>query len=328
MNYEKEGISGKILKFIGSLQIMIVFILMFLLLSIFVPRFFSAGNLLNLPKQFALNLVLATTMTILIISGEFDISVGAVLCLSGFCSLFAMNAYGIFAGVVAALAAGFCAGLINGIITIKGNVPSFIATLGMMMTCRVLSYVVSGGFSNVIRDKSFAALSQGDILGIPNLLFIVIIAYALMFTLLHRTKFGQYIFAVGSNKTAAALSGINVDRIKIAAFSLNGLMAGFGALLTNSRVMAIHPDSGTGIEFEVIAGVVIGGTSIYGGEGNVLLSIAGVLVVGFIRNALNLTRVDVLWNQVITGVVILAAVLIDSLRRSIQRRLEERAYMK
>ena len=328
MNNQKETIISRLLKFFGSLQIMIVFILMFVFLSLFVPRFFSAVNLLNITRQLALNLIIATTMTILIISGEFDISIGSVVCFAGFCSLFAMNTYGIFAGVIAALGVGFGIGLFNGLVTTKGKIPSFITTLGTMMVCRGLAYVTSGGFSNSITKRSFAVLSQGNVWGIPNLLLIAIIVYVIMFILLHRTKFGQYIYAVGSNKTAAALSGIDVDRIKITAFALNGLMAGFCALLTNSRVMAIHPDTGTGLEFEVIAGVVIGGTSISGGEGKMLQTIAGVLVVGFIRNALNLSQVNILWNQVVTGAVILAAVLIDSLRRGIQGKLEERSYMK
>jgi len=314
--------------FWGSLQALLVFMIMFLALSLFVPAFFSWRNIFNLMKQLSANLVIASGMTMVILTGEFDISVGSVMGLCMFAGILLMNQYGIFVGFLLSLAIGVTCGFINGVITTKGKVPSFITTLGMQMIARGVTYVISSGYNIKLQDDRFAVLGQAATLGIPNLFWVVILVYIVIFILLKQTRFGQYIYAVGSNRQAAVLSGINADRVKIKTFMLLGLLVGLTAMLNGSRMMSAHPDSGTGLEFEVIAAVVIGGTSVSGGEGSVLMSIIGVFIIGFIRNALNLTHVNILWNHVVTGSVILTAVLLDSLRKGLQKRLAQRALLR
>ncbi len=312
----------------GTLQALIVFIVMFVLLSIFVDNFFTVTNITNLMKQNATNLIIGAGMTVVILTGEFDISVGSIMGLAAFTGVTVMNGYGIPLGILSAAAIGLLFGLINGVLTTKGKIPSFIATLGTQMVARGLCLVMSGGFPEAMEDRTLGALSQGDFLGIPNLFWIVIIVYVIVYILLKKTAFGQHVYAVGSNRNAAVLSGINADFVKIRAFLLIGFLAGFCGILSSARVFSASPETGTGVEFEVIAGVVIGGTSVSGGEGNVLLTIVGVIIIGLIRNALNLIHVNILWNNVVTGAVIIAAVLLDSFRKYLQRRMSERALMR
>ena len=267
-------------------------------------------------------------MTVVLISGEIDISVGSIVGLAGIIGGLVLKEYGIFAGYIAALGVGLGVGLFNGIVTIKGRIPSFITTLGTMRMARSLCYVFSGGL--IIGDfpEKFGVIGQQEIIGIPYLLLIVVLVYLLMHTMMRKTRFGQYIYAVGSNKTASVMSGINADVTKIKAFALNGLMAGFAGILTASRVMAIGPDSGTGLEFEVIAGVVIGGTSMAGGTGNVLQSVIGVLIIGMIRNGINMSDLNIFWNNFVTGSVIIIAVLLDTFRQYASNKIAEKNYIK
>lgn len=317
-----------LLKYFNVIQTVGVFLVLFIFLSVMLPNFCSLINMGNLVKQLATTLLLAASMTIILIAGEIDISVGSVLGLAGIVGGIVVKEYGIVPGYIAGVGVGLGFGLFNGLVTVKGRIPSFITTLGTMLMARSLCYVASKGL--VIGDfpDGFALFGQREIFGVPFSMIIVILLYLLIYIILKNTKLGQHIYAVGSNTTASMLSGINVDRTRIKAFVINGMVAGLAGILTVSRVMAIGPDSGRGLEFEVIAGVIIGGTSLKGGEGNVLQSIIGVLIIGMIRNGLNMSHLNIFWNDFVTGAVIVAAVLLDSFRKYAINKIEEKRYIK
>jgi ribose/xylose/arabinose/galactoside ABC-type transport system permease subunit len=326
-NHEQNGyLKGTgILKYLSSLQALSVFILMFSIMSLTLPNFLSVINMTNLSKQLAISLIMGIVMTMVIIAGEIDLSIGSVVCLCGIISgTVIKQTESIYLGVLASVVTGLVIGYINGALVSYGKMPSFIVTLGTMMMARSLAFVVSDG--RVLSfPGEYRTIGQGDIFGIPNLLIIVVLAYTIAFIIMRSTRFGHYIYAVGSNKTAAILSGIDADKIKLLTMTISGFVAGFCGVLLTSRVMAIQADAARGLEFEVIAGVIIGGTSFKGGQGNVLQTIIGIIIIGMIRNGLNMIHINIFWNDFVTGLIILIAVLLDTSRKELQRKLKEKA---
>ena len=243
----------------GFVQSFSVFLLMVVAMSIFLPSFMTGLNLMNLVKQLAVNLIVAAGMTIIILTGEFDISVGSVVCLSAVVVARLINAWGAIPAVVFGLGIGIGFGWLHGIIVTKGKIPSFITTLGTSMIARSLAFVISDG--KVIADipESFKVVGQQDFFGLPYTVFFVIAVYVIGHLRLSRTPFGKKIYAVGANRPAAMLSGINADRVKIIAFCVVGFLAALGGVLLLSRMGAIQPYTARGLEFDVIAAVVIGG---------------------------------------------------------------------
>jgi ribose transport system permease protein len=251
------------------------------------------------------------------ISGEFDISVGSVVALTAAVSAALMIRFGILPAVLVSMLIGPLLGVFNGVIVTKGRIPSFITTLGTLMIARSLAFVTTGGrvISNL--PDSFKVIGQGQTLGIPNPFIIAIACYAIGWVMMNRTAFGKRIYAVGANRTVAMLSGIRADRVKIACLVVVGLAASFAGNILLSRIGAIQADTARGLEFEVIAGVVIGGTSLYGGQGNILRTIIGVVIIALIRNFLNLSRIDIFWQDFATGAIIVGAVLLDAFQKRI-----------
>jgi ribose/xylose/arabinose/galactoside ABC-type transport system permease subunit len=299
-----------------------VFLLLFVTMSIFLPSFMTALNLMNIVRQLAVNLIVAAGMTIIILTGEFDISVGSVVCLSAVVVARLINVWGIIPATLFGLAVGLLFGWLHGIIVTKGRIPSFIATLGTSMIARSLAFVVSDG--KVISDipESFKVVGQQKLFGVPYTLFFVIAVYAAGYIMLTHTPFGKKIYAVGANRKAAMLSGINADRVKIIAFCMVGFLAALGGVLILSRMGAIQPYTARGLEFDVIAAVVIGGTSLSGGEGSILQTIIGIFIIGIIRNALNLSQINIFWQDFATGSIIIVAVLLDAFRKRMSERME------
>ncbi len=262
-------------------------------------------------------LIVAAGMTVVMISGEFDISVGSVVALTAAVSAALMVRFGILPAVLVSMLIGPALGVFNGVIITKGRIPSFITTLGTLMIARSLAFVTTGGrvISNL--PDSFKVIGQGQTLGIPNPFIIAIACYAVGWVMMTRTAFGKKIYAVGANRTVAMLSGIRADRVKIACMVVVGLAASFAGNILLSRIGAIQADTARGLEFEVIAGVVIGGTSLYGGQGNILRTIIGVVIIALIRNFLNLSRIDIFWQDFATGAIIVGAVLLDAFQKRI-----------
>lgn len=304
----------------GLLQALAVLAVLVVVMSILSPRFLSWINISNLMGQMAVNLIVAAGMTIVMISGEFDISVGSVVALAAAISAALMQAIGVVPAVLLSLLIGPAIGFLNGVITTKGRIPSFIVTLGTLMMARSLAFVVTGGqvISNL--PEAFKAIGQGRILNVPIPFVIALLCYAVGWFVLSRTAFGKRVYAVGANRMVATLSGIHADRVKIQCMMIVGFTAAFAGNILLARIGAIQADTARGLEFEVIAAVVIGGTSLYGGQGNILRTIIGVIIIALIRNFLNLSRIDIFWQDFATGAIIIAAVLLDALQKRVGQR--------
>lgn len=306
----------------GLVQTFSVFLLMVAAMSIFLPTFMTGLNLMNLLRQLAVNLIVAAGMTIIILTGEFDISVGSVVCLSAVIVARLINVWGTIPAVAVGLAMGLGFGWLHGIIVTKGKIPSFITTLGTSMIARSLAFVISDG--KVIADipERFKVVGQQELFGIPFTLFFVIGVYLIGHIMLTRTPFGKKIYAVGANRPAAMLSGIRADWVKIVVFCIVGFLSALGGILLLSRMGAIQPYTARGLEFDVIAAVVIGGTSLSGGEGSILQTIIGIFIIGMIRNALNLSQINIFWQDFATGSIIIIAVLLDAFRKRVSRQMD------
>ncbi len=286
-------------------------------ISLFSPRFLTWINLYNLMAQMGVNLIVAAGMTVVMISGEFDISVGSVVALTAAVSATLMHEYGVVPAVLISLLIGPALGVFNGLIVTKGRIPSFITTLGTMMIARSLAFVTTGGRVVSNLPDEFKVIGQGATFGIPNPFIIALACYAVGWVLMTRTAFGKKVYAVGANRTVAMLSGIRADRVKIICMVIVGFTASFAGNLLLARIGAIQADTARGLEFEVIAAVVIGGTSLYGGQGNILRTIIGVVIIALIRNFLNLSRIDIFWQDFATGAIIVSAVLLDAFQKRI-----------
>lgn len=305
----------------GFIQTFVVFMVMYTMLAIFLPHFFTITNQLNLIRQLAVNFIVAAGMTFLIITGELDISVGAVLALTATVAGKLIHTMGVVPACLIALCIGPAFGIFHGVIVTKTKIPSFITTLGTMMMARSLAFVVTKGKIISKLSENFKFIGQGSIGGIPFSIIIVIVIYILSFFALNKTPFGSKVYAVGANKNVASLSGINVEKVKIVSFIIVGLTTSIGGLILLSRVGAMQADTARGLEYNVIAAVVIGGTSLAGGEGNIFQTIIGVLIIGFIHNFLNLAHINIFWQDFATGLIILVAVLVDTLRKHIASRV-------
>ncbi|MFO1039461.1 MAG: ABC transporter permease [Geminicoccaceae bacterium] len=304
----------------GLIQALLVLAILVVVMSTLSPRFLSWINISNLMGQMAVNLIVAAGMTIVMIAGEFDISVGSVVALSAAVSAALMLQIGVIPAVLISLLIGPALGWVNGIVTTKGRIPSFIVTLGTLMMARSLAFVVTGG--QVISDlpESFKWIGKERIFNIPLPFVIAMATYAVGWFVLTRTAFGKRVYAVGANRMVATLSGIRADRVKIQTMMIVGFTASFAGNLLLARIGAIQADTARGLEFEVIAAVVIGGTSLYGGQGNILRTIIGVIIIALIRNFLNLSRIDIFWQDFATGAIIIAAVLLDALQKRVGQR--------
>ena len=293
--------------------VLIFFILLCAVITFFAPNFLSVRNILNILRQWSMVGIIAMGMTFVIISGNFDISVGAICALSGaivmkLMTLHVPMVWAIFAAV------GICVfvGVVNGFSVAKVGVPSLIATLAMVTMLRGVILLITDGYPirNVVPEfKEIAASHIGPIPTPVIILFVVIIAAQF---LLMKTRYGSHVFAVGGNSEASRLSGINVDKIKILVFAINGFVAGIAGIILSSRVELASPVAAEGYELDAIASVVIGGTSVAGGEGSAVKTMLGVLLMAVIGNAFNLIGIDMKIQYIFKGAVILLAVGFDS----------------
>lgn len=272
------------------------------------PVFFSIGNIVNIIRQTAIVIVLGLGMTYVIISAEIDVSIGGVMALSAVSAGLVINAVGPFAGAVVGLLVGLGFGLANGLVTIRFGIPSFIVTIGTLGIARGAAFIVSQQRPVIVRNAAFESVFGGTIGPVP-----VLILWALGLSIvagiaLWRTRFGRHVYATGDSEQAARYSGINTDRVKITTLALAGLTAGMAGLLFIGRLGAARADMASGIELAVIAAVIIGGTSLFGGRGSIVGAILGALLISVIDNGLTLLGFGSSWQQLIRGVVIIAAV--------------------
>jgi ribose/xylose/arabinose/galactoside ABC-type transport system permease subunit len=337
------------------IQALGVLVLLIILMQIANDRFLSPVNIGNLLGQMTVMLIVAAGMTIIMISGEFDVAVGSTVGLSAAVAGWIMvrwmpvansadqTWWVIMLGLIVPLFVGPLIGVVAGFVVTKAAIPSFIVTLGTLMMARSLTLVVTQGqpipdipeviktfgqgraihlplpfnFTGVARSGSIGDLVVW--LPVQNILWVAVVVYAIAWFVMERTTFGKRVYAVGANRTVAVLSGIRADRIKIICFMVVGFTASLAGLVSVSRLGAVSPNTGEGLEFEVIAAVVIGGTSLSGGQGRVLRTIIGVLIIALTRNFLNLARIEIFWQGFATGAIILTAVLLEALQRRISR---------
>ena len=289
------------------------FLLICFLLSLATPNFFSLQNMTIVLRQVSINGVLAIGVTFVIITGGIDLSLGSVVALAGVvAALFAHpGEYVLMVPLALAILMGMGIGGLNGLAVTKGKVAPFIVTLGMMTIARGLALVMSDGRPVTNLSGSFNAIGGGNVMGIPIpiLIFASVIVFASL--LLNQTRIGRYMFAVGGNEKAAYASGIRVNRVKITAYMICSGLAGLAGIILASRITTGQPNAGVAYELDAIAAVVIGGTSLSGGTGSIGGTVLGVLLIGVINNGLDLLNVSSYYQQIIKGVIIIAAVLID-----------------
>jgi ribose/xylose/arabinose/galactoside ABC-type transport system permease subunit len=275
--------------------------------------FLTSENLLNVLRQNSMLGIVALGMTFVILTGGIDLSVGALLAVAG---VIAANLAdrGLFIALAAAIAATTFLGLINGLVIAKARIQPFIVTLAMMIAARGLALAATGEESVRISNENFTWLgrgSLGEVLPIP--IFILIVAYAVGWLVLNQTRFGLSVFAVGDNDEAARLMGLNTSRVTIAVYAISGALAGLAGVMLASRLGAGQPVAGTGYELDAIAAVVIGGTLLTGGQGSVLSTLIGVLILGIIFNLFNLEgTISPWWQLVLRGVILLFVVVVQN----------------
>jgi len=294
---------------------LVAFVALFVALSFASDAFLTSTNLLNLLDQNAAIGIIACAATLVIIAGGFDLSVGAIFAIAGVCAAKAANGSSPLLAVLAAIAVGAALGLGNGLLVTVGRINSFIGTLASMYMIRGLALLVSGGFLITVTDPGFATLGTGK-LGSVTYGTLVFVAVAILTgVLLHRSVFGRYVYASGDNPDAARLSGVPVTRTRALTFVLSGACAGLAGAIVASRVSTGQADSGAGLELAAIAAVVIGGTSIAGGEGAVWRSVMGVFLLALISNGFNLLNIDPVYQQIVQGAIIAIAVGADAWSR-------------
>ncbi|MFD3446574.1 ribose ABC transporter permease [Microbacteriaceae bacterium 4G12] len=308
---QKSKKRANVFQQIGSL---IGLVLIIAVISILDPSFLEPTNLFNILRQVSINALIAFGMTFVILTGGIDLSVGSILALSS-----AVVAGLMASGMNASLAmgiglmAGLAMGVVNGVIIAKGKIAPFIATLATMTIFRGLTLVYMDGrpITGLGNSLTFQMLGRGYFLGIPVPAVLMLLTFAILYFILKKTTFGRRTFAIGGNEEATLLSGINVNRMKIMIYGISGLLAAFAGIVLTSRLDSAQPTAGTSYELDAIAAVVLGGTSLSGGKGWIAGTLIGALIIGVLNNGLNLLGVSSFFQQVVKGLVILLAVLLD-----------------
>jgi len=281
-------------------------------LWILTPHFLTVSNLLNVAQQATIIAIIAVGMTFVIITGGIDLSVGSVLAFAGVVMASALHSGVPFPlALLIGLGVGLLSGVVNGLLITIGRLPPFIATLGMMSVARGAALMFTEGRPISGFSESFRSIATGEILRIPAPVVIMIVVYLIAHFVLKRTKLGRYTYAIGGNEEAALLSGINVRLNKTMVYGIAGVLSGLAAILLTARLNSAQPIAGMSYELDAIAATVIGGTSLLGGEGTVLGTLIGALIMAVLRNGLNLLSVSSFFQQVVIGSVIIFAVLID-----------------
>ena len=308
---------------LARFQSLIALALMVLAMSLLSDKFLTPENGWNILRQISVNLCLSIGMTLVILAAGIDLSVGAVLALSGAVAAGLLKngvvlpsfdvqlQFTVFGAIVAGLLVGAAAGGFNGLVITRFRLPPFVATLGMFSIARGLTMLWTGGFPITGLGPEFGFLGTGVFLGIPMPVWISCSLVGVFVVLTQKTRFGRYVYAVGGNERAALLTGLPVERIKLGVYTLGGLLAGVAGLIVTARLDSAQPNAGLGYELDSIAAVVIGGTSLSGGRGSVIGTVVGCLIIGVLNNGLFLLDVSPFWQQVVKGFVILAAVAID-----------------
>ncbi|WP_331275598.1 ABC transporter permease [Peptostreptococcus equinus] len=302
------------LSILGPLAALVI---MMVLVTILNPSFIRPSNLMNLLRQVSINALIAFGMAFVILTGGIDLSVGSILALTS--AIFAgLLGTGVppFLAVIIALACGAVFGMLNGLLITKGKMAPFIATLATMTIFRGLTLVYTGGnpMTNFSDAFSYKFIGRGYVLGIPWPVILMIIAFVIAFIILNKTPFGRKTYAIGGNEKASIISGIKTNIVKIKVYAISGFLAASAGLILTSRLNSAQPTAGTAYEMDAIAAVVLGGISMSGGKGSIAGVLVGALILGTLNNGLNMLGVSSFYQQIVKGIVILIAVLIDRKR--------------
>ncbi len=301
----------KVKKFFSSQILLYSFILLLILLSVFVPSFFSARNILNILRQASTIGIIACAMTIVLIGGSVDLSVGSVVGLSGVLAISYLYRSLWLAILIPLLVAGLI-GFLNGIITVKFKVDSVIVTLGSLAIIRGVTLLYTGGkMVDGILGSPYMLIGSGDFFGIPKPVVYFFFVALLLSLLLHKTKFGRQIFCIGSNFEASRTVGISAERLKVITFVISAVFAAFSAILISSRLNTASPLEGTGYEFDAITAVIVGGTSLFGGRGSLPKTILGVLFLASLNNAMVLLNLNFSFEYMVKAFLLALFVYLD-----------------
>ena len=276
------------------------------------PHFFTVANMLNVAQQTSINAIVAVGMTYVIVSGGIDLSVGSIVALSGVVLGVLLQTQPLPVALLGALAVGVGCGLLNGGLVSWGGLPPFIVTLGMMSIARGAALLFTEGRPVSGFDPGFRSLATGHLGFVPAPVVVMIAVYGLAHLVLTRTTFGRYVYAIGGNEEATRLSGVAVRVHKTAIYAVSGLMSAVAAVILTARLNSAQPIAGMMYELDAIAATVIGGTSLMGGEGTLAGTLVGALIMGVLRNGLNLLGVSSFLQQIVIGGVIVGAVLVDT----------------
>ncbi|KRO11426.1 Ribose xylose arabinose galactoside ABC-type transport system, permease component [Paucilactobacillus hokkaidonensis] len=298
---------------LGPLTALVVLVI---LVSVLNSAFLNVNNLMNLLQQVSVNALIAFGMQFVILTAGIDLSVGSILALSG-----AFAAQMILMGMPPLLAflvgmiSGAIFGAFNGLLIAYGKAAPFIVTLATMSVFRGATYVLTNGNPitgpKMNNSLSFQFIGQGYLFGVPFQVYIMIVLYALAYMLLHKTTFGRKTYALGGNEKAAFVAGVNTKRLQILIYTIAGFLAAVAGMILTSQLASAQPDAGTGYEMDAIAAVVLGGTSLAGGKGKMFGTLVGALIIGVLNNGMNLLGISSFYQQIVKGIVILIAVLLD-----------------
>ena len=316
MNQNKNRTTNPIVGIVkNNVGILSVLVLLCVIVSIATSKFLKPNNLISVLRQISINAYIALGMTLIIILGHIDLSVGAIVAMSGTLTVGFIVTQGlpIPVAILLGILLGMAAGMISGMIVTYFRVPAFIITMAMMNVCSGVAYVYSGGQATRINNDFFSAIGTGYLFNtIPLPVVYMIILIIVISFLLGKTKFGTYIYAIGGNREAARLSGVPIKKVEIAVFTISGVLSAFAGLVLCSRMYSGQPSVGSGYELDAIAACVLGGTSMSGGKGRISGTIFGAMVIGIISNGLNLIGVSSYWQLIVKGLIIACAVLLDS----------------
>ena len=297
--------------------IVLVAVMMMVVLSFSSPYFMTLGNMTNLMKQVSIVAILAAGQAVVIVSGGIDLSVGSILALSAVTIGWLIeNGVDPRIATCAGLAMGTFAGWVNGMVITRGNIPPFIATLGMLGIARGMALVITKGVSYQVLEPLFLFIGNSKLIGLPIPLYFVLFVFAAVMIMMHMTVFGRHVYAIGGDERVARLEGIPVDLQKVKIYTLSGFLAAVAAVVMVGRLAATPPSVAQGIELQAIAAVIIGGVSFVGGRGLVITALVGAFIMAMITNGLNILGISSFYQQVLIGTVIIVAVWLDNLKSS------------
>lgn len=310
---------GYLIKF----QSLIALVVLCIVLSLLSDKFLTVDNIWNVMQQISVNICISVGMTLVVLTSGIDLSVGSVLALSGAITAGLLKngiewpqqnlfiGFTVLGAIIAGLLAGGVIGCFNGWTVTRFKVPPFVATLAMLTMARGLTLLWTKGFPISVLGPNFDFIGTGWFLGIPVPVWISVVVVLAALLLTKKMSLGRYIYAIGGNESAARLSGININRVKIIVYSLAGMLAAVGGLIVTARLDSAQPNAGISYELDAIAAVVIGGTSLSGGRGSIWGTVLGAVIIGVLNNGLVLLNVSPFWQEVVKGLVILLAVIID-----------------